>query len=1246
MALIFYLLLGIVFSSKVNTTEVDSSTSFWETCESPKTQILSAFLIPMNLNHDHPVHILYYSGVLAIFLILVLISFSAFVTHLKRGVYNENEDNTAATPFQKDMSRAVIPISTSLPAMVPSYQTPDLSDTLTPDNAAEVRCCAKSRWECAEFNFANVFYIFFPFVFLVDQWGWWCLIWIHKEYDWFLIMHLSYLVLHTFVMPCLIYSNSLEQERFPNAMAELCKVNIFIQTYRTVLKGGYTYLLADVIMRWQPFISLLILISSYNFGLKEMDDKTSEWHGIFIVTAACSAIVIVKAQFMRDFLGFTKPSCCWFLLYWIWRLIELFVRVKLWAFAGVMTVNYGLAIYISIQFVIILWYKVLERNLHLLALDNKFRSAEKQQKMQRIWEAVENALFSLFFFDLSAVPNCCVCSKKEKKKCDVQSSEFEIASSSFYTNFFKILEPCGLVVLIYVRRKFWTTPFGPNPEIIHDFELCSFLRQAQYLPLLWFILSLLIFVCQPFQCDNLQKSLSNSTNFLYNRGGRQNLPKVFNMILRRECITMTRQENKQWASVGLSLEKLCSKRHFTAWELALLQFDIRKIFRTSLKKNDALTTETQRQLMARAKLALPSSESDKTLHSAKELFHYLWKDKYNDIWEELMDGTWPSVISVFQKACEESNTRLVTWNYRNQRLVAEDQATPFSFSAFDLEFSHELFDPDWTNFDLRQKRGDHRLIEESYRVEHVLMIPACGQDPWQWRICAPAGAERDPNYYLKEANRKRESELSVFSVLESELSEERELQTGVSNAGIDIEDEDSIELTTEEPSRCSWSYVLHSIQCCCSYAGCCPFIFFGFINTRCSFCCCRGGTHVTFDFIANEVQNGDVFLNTTAWSQWLALAQTGHFAHSGMIYIFSKDNMNCLPKRFRLQCQYWLDVGHIREGTPLIVEMINHTREWDEHCEGIYPDHWSWPTGKKYPPPKAARPKFKNQGTRLTTLAEFYANGGTQGVFGSHTLIAVRAIKNIRTHVGSDEAFYRKFFNFMKDHVDKPYANHGITRCKLICIPFCPNVIQNRSRLFCSEYLGMFQQSIDLMDESDNPSQVVPSDYGAARGLCALQYLVCCCFTYCPVLDGRTFQYYSKARERILHKDNCPLFILDNSSIQEYICEERRRNKKMDSRSGSAPSTAANSPRSIFGDEIGSGDEDLQCLKMSQQMSSSVDGFRYTGNRSATYDFEHTDLAIPPILPSNADEDIKPVDLPHAHVEIQLDTLSKGSNVL
>lgn len=173
----------------------------------------------------------------------------------------------------------------------------------------------------------------------------------------------------------------------------------------------------------------------------------------------------------------------------------------------------------------------------------------------------------------------------------------------------------------------------------------------------------------------------------------------------------------------------------------------------------------------------------------------------------------------------------------------------------------------------------------------------------------------------------------------------------------------------------------------------------------------------------------------------------------------------------------------------------------------------------------------------------------------------------------------------------------------------------------------MFQESIDLMDKTDNPSQVVPSDYGAARGLCAIQYLFCCCFTYCPIshLDGRTFKYYSKARERILHEENCPLFILDNSSIQEYICEERRMIKDAKLKPRSAPSTAANSPRSVFGDDAASGDEGLLCLHMSEILSS--DGFNRVGYRSATDDYERSEPILPPILPSNAEQEIEPAAL-------------------
>merc|ERR1719378_1479417 len=156
----------------------------------------------------------------------------------------------------------------------------------------------------------------------------------------------------------------------------------------------------------------------------------------------------------------------------------------------------------------------------------------------------------------------------------------------------------------------------------------------------------------------------------------------------------------------------------------------------------------------------------------------------------------------------------------------------------------------------------------------------------------------------------------------------------------------------------------------------------------------------------------------------------------------------------------------------------------------------------------------------------------------------------------------------------------------------------------------------------DNPSSVVPSDYGAARGICALQYFVCCCFTYCPIwqMDGRTFKYYAKARERILHEQNCPLFILDNSSIQEYICKERSMNESK-SLPGSAASTAANSPRSLC--DGASGDEGLLCSRMAYKWSSSVDGIYY-GYRSHTDDYERSEPVFGSIFPSNADEDTKP----------------------
>jgi len=359
------------------------------------------------------------------------------------------------------------------------------------------------------------------------------------------------------------------------------------------------------------------------------------------------------------------------------------------------------------------------------------------------------------------------------------------------------------------------------------------------------------------------------------------------------------------------------------------------------------------------------------------------------------------------------------------------------------------------------------------------------------------------------------------------------------------------------------------------------------------------------------VQTGDVFLITAADSQWLALVQTGHFAHSGLIYFFSELHMKYLPKRFREQCKYWLARGHIREGSPLIFEMTNHAREWDEHCAEKscaedYPKHWRWPAQTDpFPPPDSARPKYKNGGARLTTLDSYFANEWTKGFYGNHTLIAVRANKARR-----DRDFWNKFFSYMHKKVDTKYSN-GSGYLKLFCSILCPNFSTNRRKLFCSEFTALFHKSIKLIE--CNPTQVLPSDYGHRKGLCALQY-ICCCFAY--AYDARTFRYYKFSKENILDEEDCPLYILDNTSIKPYIRKEREQEKVLaESRSGSAPGTTVNSPRldvdgiSLRFEESLSLDTELVCVPLSRKVSSSGEVLR-SRHCSITEDIERMSPTI------------------------------------
>lgn len=186
----------------------------------------------------------------------------------------------------------------------------------------------------------------------------------------------------------------------------------------------------------------------------------------------------------------------------------------------------------------------------------------------------------------------------------------------------------------------------------------------------------------------------------------------------------------------------------------------------------------------------------------------------------------------------------------------------------------------------------------------------------------------------------------------------------------------------------------------------------------------------------------------------------------------------------------------------------------------------------------------------------------------------------------------------MHEKVDTEYAN-GRSIWKVLCAVFCPNACRNQRRNFCSEFVALFHESIELI-QCNNSSQILPSDYGHRKGLCSLQYL-CCCLAY--IYDARTFKYYKFSDENILDSEDCPLYILDNTSIKQYIRKEREQEKVLAesaSRSGSAPSTAVNSPSEVdldatamtFEESLSLPEINLLCSPLSNKVSSSLDLFR------------------------------------------------------
>merc|ERR550534_2758102 len=172
---------------------------------------------------------------------------------------------------------------------------------------------------------------------------------------------------------------------------------------------------------------------------------------------------------------------------------------------------------------------------------------------------------------------------------------------------------------------------------------------------------------------------------------------------------------------------------FTFHELAQLGFDIYEIFALFDKKYDnlpdyqPLVKETAVQLKERANLKFEPNE--KPANNLEQLYERIWDKQMpdNNSEERIYNvKRTQQQIGKFQDACHNYGTRLVLWMYKNQRRVDhKDTGNGFSFCAFDLEYSHELFDRHWTSW---QDMKEHALVEQSKKIIHVLMIPPCGED--------------------------------------------------------------------------------------------------------------------------------------------------------------------------------------------------------------------------------------------------------------------------------------------------------------------------------------------------------------------------------------------------------------------------------------------------------------------------------------------------------------------------------------
>lgn len=1048
-----------------------------------------------------------------------------------------------------------------------------------------------------------------PFMLLAEQSSWIAMATIYKDYFLYSLVHTFFLVSHYMAMVPLVYIYSFPADKFWNTIAEILKINIILQAGKSAQRGGYTYVLYNVVYKWQYFWSIVMLIQSYNFGLKKMrhekELETSEWPAILIISSILSTLAISGSQLQKDEYGIVQRSCIWIFVYIIWRGIELTARVKLCAVAAAMWGNWKSMLYMALQLLVIL---ILKMHAHSITFNCR---TSKKDNGKKLFNAMQDSISSLFFFDLAGVPIF---------RSSITESTTKLSYTSFYINIFKYFECFFMALFIWTLNFHWSV--ADTGIRLDDCEWKNATIQACIGFVAWHVFALMLFLPHNFNMSYLREAKARSTYFLYDLKGRRGLNILVDMIIRDEVQEMSPEKNAEWQKKGLNFLDLMSRRHFAPHQLASLGFPMESIFST-FTSTSLFEPETKEQLQRFAKL-----EFDTGVFSSLKDLHAGISCKLHDNAFTWPDYTDEEEAEIFRKYCCHRKIRVVRWTYDNLEHVDNHDGVneSDSFSDFKLRYSHDLFEQKISESDVFVKSPlSGLLLDENQnrtRIIHVLEIPALqGQKKSQYRLLKG----EDLEYYRSVTHDTVHTSLTFDDLfteyeLQNNLLSQKNIYTpqNPDDAPKPLDQDTSegtIEIELGNPCRhseelvCSnnniknWCWCFLCVLSFFRYLLYKPVAWMGYCNNA---CCCKGGKRVSLDFIINgdnrkAIRTGDVFLITSYDSMYLALSQAGHWAHCGLIYRFSKKHLTdprFFPTRFRLQLEYWVDVGHIVEGSLLVFEMTNHKREYDLHIEGLRPEYWD-------APPAESHPKHNDHGTRLTTLDWFVSEEATDIHRGNYTSIGVRSVNCSR-----DLEFWRTFFRHVHDFVDVEYCR-GTQVCKLVCTACCPYLIQDDQKCFCSELVASFHKKLNLMPDHFSPSSIQPSDYGKRKGCFPCGMMCCCCFVYCK--DLRFGTKYSDVRDKIYASE---LYILDNSSISEY----KDAKLEDDRRSQSKPST-----RSI--------DRDIQLVtshsrnavsknKPPLRSKSLEEDMQFVTSRSGNAAFKPC-LSLPSLHSNSPDEDVQ-----------------------